>query len=219
MQLIDLSQTIGPDMPLFSDSWPRPTVTPYMSHAQSAFSGRYEGTTVEISLVQFITSLGTYIDSPFHFNPDGASIERLQLEQLVLPGVVVPCAGLQPRQPIGPELFADVDVAGKAVLFNTGWSYYWGMPIYREHPFLNEAAALALRERGARLAGCDFLVADDPENPRRPAHVTLLHANILIVENLTNLSQIPAGPFTFHAVPAKISHAAAFPVRAYAVAD
>jgi kynurenine formamidase len=217
MQLLDLSQTVGPDTPLFSDTWPRPTITPFLSHAQSAFSGRYAGTTVELSFVQFITSIGTYLDSPFHFNPDGATIDRLDLRQLVLPGLVVKVRGAQPRQALGPELLDGQEVTGKAVLLDTGWSAYWGQQQYYDHPFVSRELAAALREQGARLLGCDLLMADNPEDPHRPAHVTLLNANVLIVENLTHLGQIPAGPFTFHAVPAKICGAAAFPVRAYAV--
>lgn len=217
MQLVDLSHSIGPDTPLFSPDWPRPTCTPYLSHAQSAFSGRYSGTTVELSFAQLITSVGTYLDSPFHFNPDGPSIERLDLSQLVLPGVVVPCAGRQPREPLGSELVDGLDLGGKAVLLDTGWSAYWGLPAYAEHPFISAGLAEALRDGGARLVGCDFLLADDPRDPRRPAHVTLLNANVLIVENLTRLDQIPAAAFTFHAVPPKLAGAAAFPVRAYAL--
>lgn len=217
MALIDLSQTVAADTPLFSPDLPRPTVTPYLSHTQSAFSGRYTGTTVEISFAQFITSVGTYLDAPFHFNPAGATIDRLDLSQLVLPGVALRLPGLQPRQPIGPEALAGADVAGKAVLIETGWSAYWGLEHYASHPFIDEGLAVALRDAGAKLVGVDFLVADDPENPRRPAHVTLLNSNILIVENLAGLAELPDGPFTFHAVPAKFAGAAAFPVRAYAV--
>jgi kynurenine formamidase len=47
--------------------------------------------------------------------------------------------------------------------------------------------------------------------------VTLLNANILIVENLANLEKLPQAGFLFHAVPVKVAGAAAFPVRAYAV--
>jgi len=217
MAIIDLSQAITTDMPLFSADWPRPTVTPYLSHTQAAFSGRYAGTTVEISFAQFITSIGTYLDAPFHFNPHGATIDRLDLGQLVLPGVVLRLPGLPPRHPIPPDAIAGRDVAGKAVLFQTGWSAYWGRDHYAEHPFLSEELAVALRNAGARLVGVDFMLADDPDNPRRPAHVTLLNGNILIVENLTGLADLPDGPFTFHAVPAKVAGAAAFPVRAYAI--
>lgn len=217
MRLIDLSQTIKPGMPLFSPRAPQPRITPWMSHAQVAASGLYEGCTCEVTEVQFITSLGTYLDSPYHFDPDGPSIESLSLEQLVLPGVVVDCTPVRAREPIGPEVLDRVDVAGKAVLFYTGWSRFWGQPAYMDHPFLTGETAVVLRDRGAKLAGVDFLVIDDTTNPRRPVHVTLLQSNILIVENLTNLDALPSAGFVFHAVPVKVAGAAAFPVRAYAV--
>jgi kynurenine formamidase len=217
LQLIDLSQTIAPGMPLFSPKAPQPRIGAWMSHAQAAASGNYQDCTCEISEVQFVTSLGTYLDSPYHFDPNGPSIERLPLQQLVLPGLVVDCTGVQARQAIGPAALDGLDVAGKAVLFNTGWSRFWGRPEYQSFPFLTGETAIALRDRGAKLAGIDVLVIDDTTNPRRPVHVTLLHSAVLIVENLTNLGTLPAAGFTFHAVPAKVAGAAAFPIRAYAV--
>lgn len=222
MSLIDLSHTIEPGMPLFSASARQPVISAWQSHAQAAASGSYQDCTCEITEVRFITSLGTYLDSPYHFDPRGPSIERLSLEQLVLPGLLVDCTHVGARQHIGPGVLEELDFAGKAVLFHTGWSRYWGEPDYYDYPFLSEETALALRQRGAKLAGVDFLVIDDPTDPRRPVHVSLLQANILIVENLTNLSALRASAastyeFTFHAVPAKVTGAAAFPVRAYAV--
>jgi arylformamidase len=217
MRLIDLSHTIAPGMPLFSAGAPQPIVTPWMSHAQAASSGRYEGCSCEITEVRFITSMGTYLDSPYHFDPRGASIERLRLEQLVLPGVTVDCTAVQPRQPIAPHVLEGTPVVGRAVLIHTGWSRFWGQPAYHEYPFLVAETAAALRDCGACLVGIDTLVIDDMANPRRPVHVTLLQADILIVENLTNLAALPRDGFTFHAVPARVAGAAAFPVRAYAV--
>ena len=58
---------------------------------------------------------------------------------------------------------------------------------------------------------------DDTRDPLRPVHVTLLKNDILIVENLTNLGELPGNGFIFQAVPVKISGAAAFPVRAFAM--
>lgn len=217
MHMFDLSHTIRPDMPRFNASAPAPEIVPWMSHAEAAKSGHYEDCTCEITEVRFVTSLGTYMDSPYHFNPDGATIDQLQLEQFVLPGVVVDCTAFQAREPIGPDVLAGIDVAGKAVLFNTGWSRYWGTPEYHDYPYLTGETAQALVDGGARLAGVDFLVIDDMRNPRRPVHVTLLHNDVLIVENLTNVGVLPADGFTFHAAPIKVAGAAAFPVRAYAV--
>lgn len=214
MQLIDLSHTIKPDMPRFP-GMPDPVVRPWRSHAETAASGVYEGCSCEISEVQFVTSLGTYLDSPYHFDPAGAGIEQLTLDQLVLPGIVVDCTQSGPRQPIGPDRLDGLDLTGRAVLFHTGWDRFWGQGAYEDHPFLIEATAEALRDRGARLAGIDALVIDDTRDPRRPVHVTLLHNDILIVENLTGLNALPAGEFHFHAAPIRIKGVAAFPVRAY----
>jgi arylformamidase len=217
MRLIDLSHTIEPGMPLFSSSAPQPEITAWMSHEQAAKSGYYEDCTCEISEVRMLTSIGTYMDSPYHFNPAEMSIEGLSLDRLVLPGVVVDCTAVSARQPINPPVLEGIDAAGKAVLFHTRWSRYWGQPEYFDFPFLTGETAVALRDRGAKLAGVDFLVIDDTTNLRRPVHVTLLNAGILIVENLTNLAALPPEGFTFHAAPVKVKGAAAFPVRAYAV--
>ena len=217
MKFIDLSQTIEPGMQLYSRTAPQPVIEPLMSHADSAESGNYSGTTCEISKLSFISSIGTYIDSPYHFNPDGPSIEALDLSQVVLPGVVVDCTHMQSRQPIEADVLDGIDIAGKAVLFNTGWSQYWGDDRYFEYPFLSRSVSEVLLAGGAKLAGIDILVADDMTDPTRPAHTTLLNNNILIVENLTNLSTAPDGAFTFFAVPAKVAGATAFPVRAFAM--
>lgn len=216
MKLIDLSQMIQPDMPMFSPTAPTPQVSAWMSHADADASGRYQDCTCEITQVEMVTSIGTYLDSPFHFDPDGTTIEGLSLEQTVLPGVVVRCMGLKENQPIGSKVLDGLDVGGKAVLLHTGWSEYWGADKYYQYPFISRGLAEQLRDQKAALVGVDFLAADDVGDPTRPAHTTLLRNNILIVENLTNLDQLPDDGFMFHAALVKVA-AAAFPVRAYGV--
>jgi kynurenine formamidase len=219
MQLIDLSQTIEPGMPTFSPSAPQPKIYPWLSHAQAASSGTYLGCSCEITEVRFLTSLGTYLDSPYHFHPKKNTIDNLELDQLVLPGLVVDCTPTEKRQPITPEVLKSLELSGKAVLFQTGWSQYWGRTEYTEHPYLTQETAEVLIKGGAKLAGVDFLVIDNTRDPKRPVHVALLEKDILIVENLTNLGRIPGRGFTFHAAPVKIAGAASFPIRAYAVMD
>ncbi len=216
MQFIDLSQTLSMEMPRFSSSVPQPVIQPYMSHAQAAASGRYENCSCEVTRVQFITSISTYLDAPYHFVPGAAQIHELTLEQCVLPGVCIDCRPLQENQLIGVAALQAVDVSGKAVLLCTGWDEYWGTDRYHHYPFLGRAAAEYLREQGAKLVGVDYLAIDNQQDPTRPVHNTLLNANILIVENLTGLPALIGKDFIFHAAPVKVEGAAAFPVRAYA---
>ena len=204
-------------MQTFSSQAPQPIIKPWMSHAQAVESGHYQDCTCEVTEVNFVTSLGTYIDSPYHFHPNRPSIEQLRLEQLVLPGIVIDCTDIRARESIKPDVLDGLDISGKAVLFHTDWSRFWGQPEYSESPFLSETTAHALVNSGVKMVGVDFLAIDDLTNPRRPAHVILLKNDILIIENLTELQQIPSNEFIFHAVPIKVKGAAAFPVRAYAV--
>src|SRR5208337_4494713 len=89
---------------------------------------------------------------------------------------------------LGAEAFADVDVAGKAVLVNTDWSRYWRMDRYFENnPYLTAGACELLVAHGARFVGIDSLNIDDIEDPSRPAHTILLGAGVPICEHMTNL--------------------------------
>ncbi len=218
MQLIDLSHTLGPDNPRFSPNVPAPALTTYLSHAAAAASGRYQDCSCEIHQAAFVTSMSTYLDSPYHFDPDGPRIHQIALADCVLPGLCVDCRPLSPRQPIPVEVLDGVDVAGKAVLFCTGWDAHWSdAETYAAYPFLTRASARRLHDGGAKLCGVDYLAADDQRDPTRPVHTTLLYHRILIVENLTGLAALIGQTFTFHAAPVKMEGAAAFPVRAYAV--
>ena len=113
---------------------------------------------------------------------------------------------------------AALDVAGRAVLLHTGGDAAWGHADYAaEAPYLTEAGARWLAERGARLVGIDSVNIDDIQSGgRRPAHSILLRAGIPVVEHLTGLSQLPPTGFRFTAAPIPLAAFGTFPTRAYA---
>jgi kynurenine formamidase len=114
--------------------------------------------------------------------------------------------------------FHGIEVAGKAVLIHTGWSEHWSTPTYlNDHPFLTQQAAAYLREQGAHLVGIDSHNIDDTRSRNnRPVHTILLRNEILIVEHLTGLEQLPDDQFLFSAIPPKVRGMGTFPVRAFA---
>ena len=224
--LLDLSHTIRPDMPLFP-SFDAPYIGPVWMHADAPERG-YRDTSCEVTEVRFVTSIGTYLDAPYHFDPQGADISQLNLSQLVLPGLVVDLRGqAAPDTPLPASTLEMLDVigkssegaGGKALVLCTGWSDYWRDEQYYGHPFVPRGMAERLLELRPALVAIDTLVIDSTKDPTRPAHTLLLRAGIPIVENLTNLSQLIGEPFTFVAVPVKVAGAAAFPVRAFAVLE
>lgn len=214
--LIDLSHTIHDGLVTFK-GLPGPVICDYLS--REASRRNYEGgTEFQIGRIDMVSNTGTYIDCPFHRYADGKDLSETALERFVnLPAVVVR-VNHRSRIEVRASDFESVDVAGKAVLVDTGWSEHWKTPAYFEtHPFLTGQAAEYLRDRGAVLVGIDSHNIDDTRaRNSRPVHTTLLREEILIVEHLRGLEQLPTRDFTFSAVPPKFKGVGTFPVRAFA---
>ncbi|MGH8373003.1 MAG: cyclase family protein [Gammaproteobacteria bacterium] len=214
-RIIDLSHTVEHGMITYK-GLPAPIICDFLSREASQSQYR-EGTIFHIGKVELVANTGTYVDSPFHRYADGKDLSQLPLESLAnLPGIVLHAG--RTNRAIGPELFRDTEVRGKAVLIHTGWSRHWGTDQYFEgHPFLTEAAAAYLKEQGAVLVGIDSLNIDDNRGDTRPVHSILLGADIPVCEHMCRLEQLPDGGFRFHAAPVKVKNFGSFPVRAYAV--
>ncbi len=211
-RLVDLSHLIEHGMVTYQ-GLPGPHICDYWSREGSA-SSYDDGASFHIGRIDMVANTGTYLDAPFHRYADGADVAGLELDQLAaLPGLLV--HSLSTR--IEADAFERRDVAGKAVLIRTGWDSHWRTDDYAVgHPFLTEAAARLLAERGARLVGIDSYNIDDPSRRSRPVHTILLGAGILICEHMTRLDVLPEEGFRFSAVPPKIQGMGTFPVRAFA---
>ena len=213
-QLIDLSHTIEDGIITYK-GLPAPIVCDFLSREQSK-NIYAEGTTFHIGKIEMVANTGTYLDSPFHRYENGKDISELELNAVAdLEGILFHAD--KNTRAIGKELFLNHDLKNKAVLVHTGWDRHWKTDQYFEgHNFLTEEAAVYLKENGVKLVGIDSLNIDDTSTGYRPAHSTLLGADILIVEHMCNLDKIPAGSFRFFAVPVKVKGMGTFPVRAFA---
>ena len=212
MRLVDLSHVIEHGMTTYK-GLPGPHICDFWSRERSA-SFYDDGATFQIGRIDMVANTGTYLDAPFHRYADGADLAALDLDALAaLPGIVV----RSDATAIDAAAFDGLDVAGKAVLVHTGWDRHWRTEAYQSgHPFLTEAAARLLADRGARLVGIDSHNIDDTGGRSRPVHTLLLGAGILICEHMTNLGALPDTGFAFTAVPPKVAGMGTFPVRAFA---
>lgn len=212
--LIDLSHTVEEGVVTYK-GLPAPIICDYLSREASR-KIYAPGTEFQIGKIEMVANTGTYMDSPFHRYADGKDLSQLRLEQLAnLPAIKIAVGN---AQRIDVSFFSIVkDLAGKAVLVETGWSRHWKTDQYYEgHPFLTEDAAKFLVEAGVALVGIDSHNIDSTAGGTRPVHSTLLRNEVLIVEHMTNLSQLPAAGFRFSAVPVKVKGFGTFPVRAFA---
>lgn len=211
-RLFDLSHVIEHGMITYK-GLPAPIICDFLSREDSK-KNYEEGTTFQIGKIELVSNTGTYVDVPFHRYENGKDLSEVGLDRFVnIPAVVVRTSEMA----IGPEVFKNLDVKGKAVLVNTGWSKHWRTDQYFEnHPFLTKEAAEHLRDKGVKLVGVDTYNIDDTRTKSRPVHSTLLKEEILIVEHMTNLEQLPSENLLFTAVPPKFKGVGTFPVRAFA---
>jgi arylformamidase len=214
-RFIDLSHTLEHGMITYKGQ-PAPIICDFMS--REASRAKYAAdTTFQIGKIEMVGNTGTYVDAPFHRYEHGKDLAELPLESLAdMEGLVFRAGPGQ--KAIGPELFGEADVKGKAVLVHTGWARHWRKDQYFEgHPYLTEAAALWLKGHGAAFVGIDSHNIDGTETGARPVHTILLGAEIPICEHMCNLERLPDSGFRFHAAPVKVKGFGTFPVRAYAV--
>ena len=215
MTLVDLSHPIEHEMTTYP-GLPGPVISDFLT--REASRERYDaGTEFQIGGIQMVANTGTYIDTPAHRFLDGFDLSELPLERIAdLEGVCLVGEGR-----ITPDVLDGHDVAGRAVLFATGWDRHWRTDRYGHatHPYLTAALAERLVDERAVLVGIDSVNIDDTSGGSRPVHTLLLAAGIPIVEHLTGLGPLMGASFRFFAVPPKVKGMGTFPVRAWAIVD
>jgi kynurenine formamidase len=217
-RFVDLSHVVHDGLVTYPGIAP-PRIGAELTHEASR--GRYApGTEFHLGRIEMAANTGTYLDTPFHRFRDGFDLADLPLEAVAdLPGLVLDAAPGR-RAIEASALPPDAELAGRAVLFRTGWSRHFGTPAYAvEPPHLSAAAGERLVEARAALVGIDALNVDDTAGGERPVHTALLAARIPIVEHLTALEALPRTGFRFFAVPVKVRGLGSFPVRAFAVLE
>ena len=211
--LVDLSHVIFDGLITYK-GLPAPIICDFLSRENSI--GKYEeGTTFQIGKIEMVSNTGTYIDCPFHRYEHGKDLSETSLEALAnLNAITIDATN---TVEIGKGYFENKEIRGKAIIVNTGWSRHWNTEAYFEnHPYLTREAAEYLRECEVKLVGIDSHNIDDTRGNSRPVHTILLGSDILIVEHLCNLDQLPQDDYLFSAVPPKFKGVGTFPVRAFA---
>ena len=214
-RLIDLSHTIEDGLVTYK-GLPAPHICDYLSREESKKTYA-EGTTFQIGKIEMVSNTGTYIDCPFHRYADGKDLSEVGVERFAdLEGIVIR-ASHHETVAIDASFFQGKELRGRAVLVHSNWDQYWTTEKYFEHhPYLTEDAARYLITCGVKLVGIDSVNIDDTRVNMRPVHSLLLQEEILIVEHLRGLEQLPDEGFTFSALPPKFKGVGTFPVRAMA---
>ena len=156
---------------------------------------------------------GTHVDAPAHFVRGGAGVDRLDLNLLVGPALVVhvPEAGV-----LTPEVMESLSIppGTERLLFRTRNSDRWASGeegFWEDYVGVTDAGARWLLAQGVRLVGIDYLSVSTYTD-LVPPHQTLLGAGVIIVEGL-NLSSIAPGVYQLVCLPIKLLNGDGAPAR------
>ena len=143
---------------------------------------------------------GTHIDAPFHFLPDGKTVEQLPLETFVGDCFVARCQG-------------DLTAAdAEAVLEKAGDAER----ILIAGPATVTAGAAKVFASGSlRLLGCEGQTVGPEEAPME-VHLILLRRGIALLEGIV-LDGVPEGRYFLSAAPLNLAGADGAPCRAYLI--
>jgi kynurenine formamidase len=181
---------------------------------------------------------GTHLDAPAHFAEGKWSTADVPVQRLVGPAVVIDVRDRTAADSDYRLTRADVDAfeashgpipAGAIVVLRTGWEGRWpdrkrylgddtpGDASNLHFPSYGaEAATLLVEKRHVYALGVDTASIDHGPSTDFPVHRIAGAANVVGLENLTNLEGVPAVGAWIAALPMKIADGSGGPARVVA---
>lgn len=220
-QMIDLTHAIDENIPFWDDS------CGFHHNIKLDYSDCVGDVKFRLTEIKMDTGIGTHLDAPCHFIPNGMTVDQLPINQLIAPCVVIDVSkSAHERYSVSFQDIKDFEkqhgeiIKGQFVMIRTGWELFWNEPEkYRNNhlfPSVSKEAALYLLEKNIAGIGIDTLSPDRPEDGYL-VHQALLGAGKYIVENAANLDKLPIVGSHILALPIKIKNAAEAPIRLIAL--
>ena len=209
-QILDLSYPIHTSTP----PWPgRPSVE--MKFLDRASSNRPDERHVNSSRFAMNIHCGTHLDCAVSLSRSGPTVDQIPLAQTHGPATLVQLMGKTAGTHITAADLAPWEARlrrTKKAILQTGWSARWMQhDFFTAFPDITVDAGHFLVECGVELVGVETASVDYHPND---THIVLLGNNVLIVECLTRLEQIPGDQFIFSAIPLNLEGRDGSPVRA-----
>ncbi len=210
MKIIDLSHPLFETMPVYPGAEP-PVINTVATVSHDGYAERR---------ITFFSHTGTHLDAPSHVFFQGTSLDQLPIDRFAgsaavidfssYPGITIEIDKLEPYS----HFFQQYDF----ILIHTGWSRYWASDTYfTGYPVLSDSASEWIVQFNLKGLGVDTISVDPLHSAKLPVHHQLLNHQMVIVENLNRLHDLPQSGFTFWALPLPIMDGDGSPVRAIAV--
>ena len=211
MRVVDLSHHYEDGMPIFP-GLPDPSFEPIANVERDGYA---------MSEYKLLNHIGTHVDAPSHQIAGGDTLDEIPLDRLVTDAVTIDVSARRPG-PLGADELAphlERIRAGDIVFLYSDNARNWGTDAYwTGWSYPDAEAARALIDRGISAIGFDGPSADPVDTTTFDLHRVWLGAGRMIIENATNLDQLPDRVQVVVA-PMKVRDANGGPARIFALID
>lgn len=139
--------------------------------------------------------------------------KRVGPERMIGRGKLIDVTQISGRKVLIADVEHQVEIlSGDFVFFRTGWSRYAGTEKYYAHPEISMDVLYWLVANGINMVGIDALGLAQGSKHGEYDRFLVAH-DIFVIENLANLSAIPAREFRVYCFPLRIEGIDAIPAR------
>ena len=197
-------------LPIVSGGLIYPNNPPIEIASVSAMSA---GASSNGSRISFGSHTATHVDAQHHMIDGGWTVERIKLETLIGPALVVRFPDDVMSITAGHiESLHLEDV--KRILFATRNSgFNREREFHKDYTYVAPDAAELLVAKGITLVGVDYLSIEQFKSGHHKSHKTLLGADVVIIEGLS-LGAVPPGKYELMCLPLLLPGLDGAPARA-----
>lgn len=202
MKIFDVSMAIHEEMAVYNND---PVKRPEFITLSDHVCGNVHGTKVAMDM-----HTGTHIDMPLHMIKEGSTLDTFDITTMLSPVKVFDLSHLEEPMITEADLLG-LDIQEKDfIIFKTKNSFTEAF--IKEFVYLERSGSLYLKSKKIKGVGIDALGIERAQKDHL-SHIQLLEDGVVILEGL-RLKEIEPGNYFLMALPLKIKHVEASPVRA-----
>jgi len=223
---IDLTQTLSETSPVW-EGFPEPKIAAARRPDDTPYTITHDG--FRANAFAMIGQSGTHIDPPAHFSPNGATLDRLALHDMILPLVVFDATPFLKDNPAHAFSLQDLEAwerahgqvpEGAFVALRTDMSkdFATDPARFKRNPFPGwsvETVQFLVEKRRIKAIGHESLDADVTESMETESYI--LKSGHYQIEVMANLDRVPATGALIVVSFAKIKDGLGFPARVFAI--
>ena len=176
-----------------------------------------KGAGANVSSIKFGSHTGTHADAARHFFDDGQTVDKIPLERLIGPALLISFA--DDVRAVGAAELSAHDLRGETrILLRTRNSALLSKKDFvNDYTYLAPDGAQYLVDNGVYLVGIDYLSIEQFHSGHHRTHRILLGKSVVILEGL-DLSAPPPGKYELICLPLRIEGCDGAPARAVLIA-